>query len=108
MRLEWIGCFFVAYCAIAGCAEPQPEPEPSIQNIVEDESERAIQDYMDAQDQNSRRMAEQYLEQEKYENVGDGQPMQNRPAEVERMVTPSEFAPNPLSEQAPAADSNVL
>ncbi|ELP30445.1 hypothetical protein [Rhodopirellula baltica] len=108
MRLEWIGCFFVAYCAIAGCAETQSEPEPSIQNIVEDESERAIQDYMDAQDQNSRRMAEQYLEQQNHENVGDGPPMQNRPAEVERMVTPSEFAPSPLSEQAHAADPNAL
>ncbi len=108
MRLEWLGCFFVAYCAITGCAEPQPEPEPSPQNIVENESELAIQNYMDAQDENSRRMAEQYLERESYENPGDNQPMIDRPAEVERMVTPSDFAPSPLSEQAPTADPNVL
>ncbi|KLU04394.1 hypothetical protein RISK_003448 [Rhodopirellula islandica] len=63
MQVEWLGCIAVAASLLVGCEKTIPEGTPVPNNVVEHESDDAIERYMQAQDQNSRQMAEQYQEQ---------------------------------------------
>ncbi|MEO9590726.1 hypothetical protein [Rhodopirellula bahusiensis] len=67
----WMKCAAVALCLLAGCQEPQPEEDLAPSNIVEDESDEAIQSYLEVQDQNSRQMAEQYRERDALDQPSD-------------------------------------
>ncbi|WDQ16640.1 hypothetical protein [Rhodopirellula sp. P2] len=63
MQVEWMGGIAVALSLLVGCQKTIPEGTPAPSNVVEHESDDAIQRYMQAQDQNSRQMAEQFQEQ---------------------------------------------
>ncbi|MFG0267272.1 MAG: hypothetical protein ACF8AM_19290 [Rhodopirellula sp. JB055] len=56
-------CIAVALLLLAGCQETGPEETSTLSNVVEHESDDAIESYLQAQDENSRQMEEQFQEQ---------------------------------------------